>query len=251
MQASGVREVASAPLGRYSTTDSTQGGARFAGLPWASMLHAVGVRGWGRLLATFVRGRRVLLAIFFLGFLVRGASAFTTVVIDPGHGGVDRGGIPGQRVPEKVMALDTARRLELRLRAAGFRTVMTRWNDTFISLPERVAIANAQRDAIFISIHFNATPRPGAEGFETYYYTRRSAKLAAACYSRIVQAWPGSRRGVKIRAFFVIRKTAIPAVLVEPGFLTNPREAALISRPEIRQRIADLLAAAIISKRRM
>ena len=50
---------------------------------------------------------------------------------------------------------------------------------------------------------------------------------------------------------YVIRKTAIPSVLVEPGFLTNPREAALISRPEIRQRIADLLAEAIISKRRM
>jgi N-acetylmuramoyl-L-alanine amidase len=194
---------------------------------------------------------RVLLAVLCLAFSLRAASAFTTVVIDPGHGGADRGGIPGQRVPEKVMALDTARRLEIRLRAAGFHTVMTRWNDTFISLPERVAIANAQRNAIFISIHFNATPRPEAEGFETYYYSRRSAKLAEACYSRIIQAWPGSRRGIRTRGFFVIRKTNIPSVLVEPGFLTNPREAALISRPEIRQRLADLLADAIISKRRM
>jgi N-acetylmuramoyl-L-alanine amidase len=180
-----------------------------------------------------------------------GAFAFSTVVIDPGHGGIDRGGIPGQRVPEKVMALDTARRLEIRLRQAGFRTIMTRRDDTFVSLPARVAIANAQRNAIFISIHYNAAPRPAAEGFETYYYTRHSAKLAAACYSRIVQAWPGSRRGVRTRGFYVIRKTVIPSVLVEPGFLTNPREAALISRPEVRQRIADLLAAAIISKRGM
>jgi N-acetylmuramoyl-L-alanine amidase len=230
-------------------TDPSQGGACFAGLPWASLLHAVGVR--GRRAMDGVWGRAVMVAILFLGFLIHSAPAFTTVVIDPGHGGVDRGGIPGQRVAEKVMALDTARRLEIRLRAAGFRTIMTRRDDYFVSLPERVAIANAQRDAIFISIHFNATPRPGAEGFETYYYSRRSAKLAAACYSRIVQAWSGSRRGVKVRGFYVIRKTAIPSVLVEPGFLTNPREAALISRPEIRQRIADLLAEAIISKRRM
>ena len=149
------------------------------------------------------------------------------------------------------MTLDTAWRLEQRLRAAGFRTVMTRRTDTFVSLPERVAIANSQRDAIFISIHYNATPRATAEGFETYYFTRRSARLAAACYSRIIQAWPGSRRGVRTRGFFVIRKTIIPSILVEPGFLTNPREAALISRPEVRQRIADLLAAAIISKRNM
>ena len=194
---------------------------------------------------------RVLWIVACLALSARGAFGFTTVVIDPGHGGIDRGGIPGQRVPEKVMTLDTARRLEVRLRAAGFRTVMTRRTDVFVSLPARVAIANAQRNAIFISIHYNAAPRSQAEGFETYYYTRKSARLAAACYSRIIQAWPGSRRGIRTRGFFVIRRTVIPSVLVEPGFLTNPREAALISRPEYRQRVADLLAAAIISKRNM
>jgi N-acetylmuramoyl-L-alanine amidase len=204
-----------------------------------------------------VRGRiligrlAVLGVLLWLGCVVPGAFGFTTVVIDPGHGGVDRGGIPGQRVAEKTMTLDTARRLEVRLRAAGFRTIMTRRDDYFVSLPARVAIANAQRNAIFISIHYNAAPRSEGEGFETYYYTRYSAKLAAACYSRIIQAWPGSRRGIRTRGFYVIRKTMIPSVLVEPGFLTNPREAALISRPEMRQRIADLLAAAIISKRGM
>jgi len=176
------------------------------------------------------------------------AFAFSTVVIDAGHGGLDRGGIPGQRVPEKVMTLDTAFRLEARLQAAGFHTVMTRRDDTFVSLPRRVAIANAQRNAIFISIHYNAAPRAGAEGFETYYYSARSATLAAACYSRIIRAFPGTPRGIRTRGFYVIRKTTIPSVLVEPGFLTNPTEAALVSRPEMRQRIADLLAAAIISR---
>lgn len=186
-----------------------------------------------------------------LGLAAHGAFAFTTVVIDPGHGGVDRGGIAGQRIAEKTMALDTALRLAVRLRAAGFRIVMTRRTDVFVSLPARVKIANAQRNAIFISIHYNATPSAAAEGFETYYYTKTSAKLAAACYSAIVQAWPGMRRGIRTRPFYVIRKTTIPSILVEPGFLTNPRDAALISRPAIRQRIADLLAAAIIRKRNM
>jgi len=199
------------------------------------------------------RGRAIRLrAAALAGWLVcapAGAWAFTTVVIDPGHGGIDRGGIPGQRVPEKVMTLDTAFRLQALLRAAGFRTVMTRTGDYFVSLPERVAIANAQRDAIFISLHYNAAPNSGAEGFETYYYNRNSARLASACYSMIVRAWPGSRRGVRVRGFFVIRRTRIPAVLVEPGFLTNWREASLIQRPEMRQRVATLLAAAIISRR--
>jgi N-acetylmuramoyl-L-alanine amidase len=203
------------------------------------------------------RGMRMLAIVLGIGLAMvmvmwaPGAFAFTTVVIDAGHGGFDHGGIPGQRVWEKIMTLDTAKRLQIRLEDAGLRTVMTRWDDTFVSLPGRVAIANAQRDAIFISIHYNAAPRAAAEGFETYYYSRRSAKLAAACYSRIIQAWPGSRRGIRTRGFYVIRKTNIPSILVEPGFLTNPREAALISRPEVRQRIADLLAEAIISKRGM
>ena len=196
--------------------------------------------------------RRVALG-FLLGCLLfalsHGALAFTTVVIDPGHGGMDRGGIPGQRVAEKTMTLDTAFRLRRLLEAAGFRTVMTRTDDTFVSLPARVAIANAQRDAIFISLHYNAAAREEGEGFETYYYNRRAARLAMACYSRIIQAWPGTPRGVRTRGFYVIRKTTIPSVLVEPGFLTNWREASYISRPEVRQRIATLLAAAIISER--
>jgi N-acetylmuramoyl-L-alanine amidase len=203
-----------------------------------------------RRMARLARGCVVALALW-LGLAAQGAFGFTTVVIDAGHGGHDRGGIPGQRVAEKIMTLDTAHRLEILLQEAGFRTVMTRRDDTFISLPQRVAIANAQRNAVFVSIHYNAAPRPGAEGFETYYFSKRSAKLAASCYSRIVQAWPGSRRGVRTRGFFVIRKTTIPSILVEPGFLTNPYEAALVSRPEMRQRIAYLLATAIISKRNM
>jgi N-acetylmuramoyl-L-alanine amidase len=198
-----------------------------------------------------MNARALVLALCLLGCAFHGALGFTTVVIDAGHGGEDRGGIPGQRWPEKVMTLDTAKRLQVLLRAAGFRTVMTRTDDTFVSLPARVAIANAQRDAIFISIHYNAAPNSAGEGFETYYYSRRSAKLAAACYAGIVQAWPGVRRGIRTRGFFVIRKTNIPSILVEPGFLTNPKDAAQILRPATRQRIAALLAAAIISKRRM
>ena len=123
-----------------------------------------------------------------------------------------------------------------------------------MSLPERVAIANAQRDAIFISIHYNATPRAEAEGFETYYYNRhnrRAGRLASTCYSMIVRAWPGSRRGVRVRGFFVIRRTRIPGGAGRARVPTNPYEASLIQRPAMRQRIATLLATAIIKRRHM
>lgn len=190
-----------------------------------------------------------ILLLFFPGILLPTAFAgFSTVVIDAGHGGHDRGGIPGQRASEKAANLDVAQRLEANLRAAGLRTVMTRRDDTFIPLGTRTAIANAQRRAVFLSIHFNSASRRGACGFETYYYSRQSAQLAARLYSKLVRAWPSENRGLRTRGFFVIRKTRIPAVLCECGFLTNPQEAALISRAATRQRIADLLAQALIEQ---
>src|SRR5436190_16337173 len=96
---------------------------------------------------------------------------YTTIVIDPGHGGFDRGGIPGQRVAEKVMTLDVSQRLKTILQNAGYRVVMTRDTDEFIPLGTRVAIANSQPNAIFICVHFNSATRRGANGIETYFYS--------------------------------------------------------------------------------
>src|SRR6185437_10252037 len=95
----------------------------------------------------------------------------TVVVIDAGHGGHDRGGIPGQRVAEKTMTLDVAKRLQDILNANGYRTVMTRESDVFVPLPTRVAVANAYRNALFVCIHFNSARRSGANGIETYFYS--------------------------------------------------------------------------------
>jgi len=177
-------------------------------------------------------------------------SNFTTVVIDPGHGGHDYGGIPGQRIPEKTMALDVALRLRPKLQAAGVHTVLTRSTDTFVSLPDRAAIANAQTDAIFVSIHFNATPRAGAHGVETYYFVPSAARLAQRLQARLSTAQSmEENRGVKRRGFYVLRKTRIPSVLVEPAFLTNPDEGREVLQSAFRQRLADLIARAILESR--
>ena len=123
-----------------------------------------------------------LLILSLLGSLAS-ASGFDTVVIDAGHGGHDRGGIPGQRVGEKDLTLDVAKRLRDLLQNDGLKTVMTRADDTFIPLPQRSAIANAQRDALFVSIHFNSALRGGADGIETYYYNPKAAGVAARVQS--------------------------------------------------------------------
>ena len=167
-----------------------------------------------------------------------GAHPSTVVVIDAGHGGHDPGGIPGQRVPEKMMTLDVAQRLRTILQASGYRVVMTRDSDVFIPLGVRVAIGNSYRDAIFVCIHFNATPRRGASGIETYFYSSQSLPLASAIHYYVARGAPSANRGVRRRGFYVLRNTRIPSVLVECGFLTNPTEAQYALNVAYRQKLA-------------
>ena len=191
----------------------------------------------------------LLVGMFLLSTLA--APAVNTIVIDAGHGGHDRGGGPGQYIPEKPYTLDVALRLRARLREAGFRTVMTRDGDYFVGLRERCQIANSQGDAVFVSIHFNSAPREGASGIETYYYSGRSGSLAAALHSAVLRATGAEDRHVRVRGYYVLRHTEIPAALVEGGFLTNYSEGGRISgSAAYRQRIADAIASVLISRYR-
>jgi len=171
-----------------------------------------------------------------------GSRPSTTIVIDAGHGGFDRGGIPRQRVPESMMNLDVAQRLKAVLQAYGYRVVMTRDSDVFIPLGTRVAIANSYRDAIFVCVHFNATPRSSASGIETYFYSSDSLSLASAIHYYVAGGAPSANRGVRRRGFYVLRNTRIPAVLVECGFLTNPNEAQYAQSVAYRQKLAEEIA---------
>jgi N-acetylmuramoyl-L-alanine amidase len=175
----------------------------------------------------------------------RSREASTTVVIDAGHGGFDRGGIPGQRIPEKEMTLDVAQRLKGLLAASGYRVVMTRDSDVFVPLPTRVAIANSYQSGIFVCIHFNSAKRIGADGIETYFYSRDSLPLASAVHYFVAGGAPSPNRGVRRRGFYVLRKTKIPAVLVECGFLTNPNEGQYAQSPSYRQKLAEEIAAGV------
>jgi N-acetylmuramoyl-L-alanine amidase len=171
------------------------------------------------------------------------------VIIDPGHGGIDRGGIPGQNLAEKVLTLDTGKRLARILQSNGdIKVVMTRDNDTFVSLMERTIIANQYggRDAVFVSIHYNAALREGAYGIETYYNNKRASRLAALVHPRVVQAMDSIDRGIRQRGYMVLRRNLLPAILIECGFLTNHAEGERASDPAYRQRVARAIASAIL-----
>src|SRR3954464_7096832 len=184
----------------------------------------------------------------FAGLIVLAASALgqsRTIVVDAGHGGFDRGGVPGQRISEKDKTLDVAQRLKRILQGQGYRVVMTRDSDVFIPLGTRCSIANAYRGAQFVSIHFNCASRVGANGIETYYYRGDSSGLAASIHRNVVSISPSENRGIRRRGFYVLRKTAIPSVLVECGFLTNPTEGRLALSADYRQQLAEQIARGI------
>ena len=195
-------------------------------------------------------GRYILcgLGAIALASVASAQTRYTTVVIDAGHGGFDRGGIPGQRVPEKIMTLDVAQKLKPILEKAGYKVVMTRNTDVFVPLGTRVAIANSYPNAIFVCIHFNSATRSGANGIETYFYSTESAPLASSIHSAVLGGAPSQNRGIRRRGYFVLRRTTIPAVLVECGFLTNPSEAQYALSNTYRQQLAQEIAHGIVNR---
>jgi N-acetylmuramoyl-L-alanine amidase len=174
---------------------------------------------------------------------------FRTVVIDAGHGGHDTGARSRWGGLEKNATLDTALRLDPKLRAAGFNTVLTRRGDSFISLGERTAISNRQENSIFVSLHYNDAKVRRAYGVETYYRSKSSQKLAESIQAAMCRLPGVASRGVKTANYWVLRRNEYPAVLIEGGFFSNPREAARCAKPAYREAIAGAIADAIIAVR--
>jgi N-acetylmuramoyl-L-alanine amidase len=152
------------------------------------------------------------------------AGKYTTVIIDPGHGGKDRGAKWGG-ISEAYLNLKVAKKVEALLKAKKIPVRLTRTSDVYLSLSKRAAIANKYKDAIFVSIHFNAHTNTSYKGVETFYASEKGKKIASSIQSRISRHTKTRNRGIKLGASFaVLNKTKCPAVLVECGFISNPYE---------------------------
>ncbi|MFQ5328580.1 MAG: N-acetylmuramoyl-L-alanine amidase [Thermodesulfobacteriota bacterium] len=218
-----------------------------------------------------------------------GATRLKTVVIDPGHGGIDFGAVGPTGVMEKDVNLATALKLARLLSAKpDLEVILTRDEDKFIPLTERTAIANNSGADIFVSIHTNASLGKAASGIETYFLsfdaTDDDARRVAAFENGVVKyeespdggkgagardnlqliLWdmtkteflnesslmaeivqeglrtvsPDKARGVKQAPFIVLMGTAMPAILVEVGFITNPEEEKRLVLPAVQEDIA-------------
>ncbi len=162
------------------------------------------------------------------------------VVIDPGHGGKDPGaiGITGKR--EKDLNLAVGLKVASLLNnVPGVEVILTRDTDEFISLDQRVNIANNANADIFISIHTNALPyHPSIYGSETYFDRSESASLAQVMHKYLVQSTGFTDRGIRTAGYRVIKYTNMPAVLLEMGYLTNSYEEKTMFTSSFQDRVS-------------
>jgi N-acetylmuramoyl-L-alanine amidase len=200
------------------------------------------------------------------------SSVFDTVVLDAGHGGHDAGarGVYGY---EKNYALAMVLAVREALVKRGFKVVLTRSNDTFLSLSSRVAVANRTPNSIFISIHFNSGGS-AASGIETFALTPQGSAsslargggfsnaarlgnqfdseniaLATAVHAQVVHRFKLIDRGIKRARWSVLSACQRPGILFEGGFVTNARECQLIASDSYRRAVAQAIADAVTNYR--
>lgn len=170
----------------------------------------------------------------------------TKVVLDAGHGGTDPG---AQRaaIQEKELTLAITEKLKSTLIHKGVKVEMTRSDDTFVSLEDRVKITNATRPDAFVSVHINSLEASSnIQGIETYYQTGQSKPLADVIHQSLVGGLQVPDRSVRKARFYVINHTDVPAVLAEVGYITNKEERDKLISADYQNQIADAIARGVI-----
>ena len=164
------------------------------------------------------------------------------VVIDAGHGGSDVGAVGGDDTYEKDITLDVAKKVEDLLKDKGFLVLMTRPDDSYVSLQDRVAKSENFQPDIFVSIHVNSSVRPEITGVETHYYHQESMALAQTVHSSLASSVQSPNRGLFKSKFYVINHTTAPSILVEIGFISNSEERAQLVGEKRKQATAKAIA---------
>jgi N-acetylmuramoyl-L-alanine amidase len=210
-----------------------------------------------------------------------------TIVVDPGHGGKDPGAISPSGLREKEINLKVAKYLEAELRKRGFRVILTRSRDTFLTLEERVNVAKKYKADLFVSVHANSNRTKYVSGIEVYYLSpsRLNSKERSVKLAKIGSVWPRSmpfsakailwdmlltknyaisvefshalystfkNLGFKVKVplkgpYYVLRSAYVPSVLVEIGYLSNKYEEKILRRKYYQKNIAESIALGIVS----
>lgn len=194
------------------------------------------------------------------------------IIIDPGHGGFDRGAA-GKKIIEKHYVLSIARRTAAILQKCGYQVVLTRNADYLVPLNQRGAFANARQGDLFVSLHCNSSTDPRAAGIETYCLTPAGASstnqkkilniaypgnlldgnnflLAFEMQKALLLRTKSADRGVRRGRFAVLRNLKMPGILLEMGFISNPAEENKLLQAANQEQIARGIAVGIINYHR-
>jgi len=191
------------------------------------------------------------------------------VVLDPGHGGRSKGAVAGNKVQEKKLVLDIARRAAKKLRAAGVKTKLTRKRDRTLDLDARVSRARKWNASVFVSVHANYAGNRNASGIETYVpaspgfpstaggpgdmraspanrHDPANMLLGFSVHQAMLKMTGAGDRGVRRARFKVISDAPCPAILLECGFLSNRREESRLLEHGYRDVLAEGIARGIL-----
>jgi N-acetylmuramoyl-L-alanine amidase len=191
---------------------------------------------------------RVLLFSLLCAGLAKAGLGFSTVVVDAGHGGADKGALR-EGVRESRLTLQVAKRLEALLKKKGVSTVMTRREDVYVSKEQRVAITNRQRKPVLVSIHFNACTDTSCSGTETFYGGPGSRVLGEGIQRRLAAEAKTRNRGARQRDLAVLSHSKCPAVLVECGFISQAAERSRCGSGGYQQAVAQAICDGIMAAR--
>lgn len=158
-----------------------------------------------------------------------------TIIVDPGHGGNDRGTTGARGTREKTITLKTAELLAAKLQAAGATVHLTRESDNYISLQKRVAMSLEKEADAFISLHYDANLDSSITGFTTYYQHQNQKAFATTINAALGSTVPLKDRGAQQADFYVLRENDENSILIELGFLSNPSEELMINSNHFRE----------------
>ncbi|MFB2770225.1 N-acetylmuramoyl-L-alanine amidase [Pelatocladus sp. BLCC-F211] len=169
------------------------------------------------------------------------------VVIDPGHGGKDSGAPGLGGLLEKDVVLPIGKRIAAILEQNGIQTVLTRDADFFVELQGRVDIAERANATLFVSVHANSVDkRPDVNGLEVYYYDS-GYNFAEVVRKTILQNISTlNDRGTRKARFYVLRKSSMPSILVETGYMTGREDNPRLGNREYQNRMAEAIANGIL-----
>ncbi|MDD5457254.1 MAG: N-acetylmuramoyl-L-alanine amidase [Candidatus Margulisbacteria bacterium] len=169
-----------------------------------------------------------------------------SIVVEAGHGGIDVGAIGYGNVYEKWFTLDISKKIQNLLNEAGASVLMPLESDQYLSLSARTMFANRNRADFYLSVHLNSFGNPHYNGTETYFYKSTDYQPCKIIHEALLKSLHRVDNGVRKAHFFVLFHTNMPAVLIEPVYLSNPDEYNLLLTEDFRDKIAKAVVEGII-----